>query len=124
MDAKLFEKSFKDQVDRCWRVLGKKAAGYADGAVTEDRLHNFRTAGILVGNNPIQALQGMLVKHTVKLNDMISAGGYHEPGDWQEVITDSLNYLFLLNALLADGEADALADDANKIYPYPVPGGK
>lgn len=50
----------------------------------------------------------MLAKHTVKLNDMLSEEHYFSPETWNEVITDSLNYLFILRALIDDGENEKL----------------
>lgn len=120
MDAKLFERSFKDQVNRCWELLGKKNQGYADPEETEDYFHNFRLGAQLTQRDPVQTLQGFLAKHTVKLNDMMTSGKYYPPAVWQEVITDSLNYLFILNALLADGENASRAPDDLPIDPYPA----
>ena len=51
----------------------------------------------------MKALGGMMVKHTVSVYDLIHD---HESGAdipvelWAEKITDSINYLFLLWALL------------------------
>jgi hypothetical protein len=80
-------------------VLTAKAAEYA----TDDRLHNFKAAADLERVTPVEALGGMMAKHTISVYDLI-----HDYGDgkeiplelWSEKITDSINYLFLLWALL------------------------
>lgn len=53
----------------------------------------------------MKALGGMMVKHTVSLYDLINdtEAGLDVPMElWQEKITDSINYLYLLWALLKD----------------------
>lgn len=45
----------------------------------------------------------MLAKHIVSLYDMCFAGVPFEERVWDEKITDSLNYLFLLKALIKEG---------------------
>ena len=45
----------------------------------------------------------MLVKHIVSLYDMYFADGMSfDAGTWDEKITDSLNYLFLLKAIVKE----------------------
>ena len=48
---------------------------------------------------------GMLAKHIVSLYDMCFADGVSfDAGTWDEKITDSLNYLFLLKAIVKEGQ--------------------
>ena len=48
-----------------------------------------------------RALAGMLAKHIVSLYDMCFDGDTdYDIGTWNEKITDSLNYLFLLKAIV------------------------
>ncbi len=50
-------------------------------------------------------LAGMLAKHIVSLYDMCFADGVSfDAGTWDEKITDSLNYLFLLKAIVKEGQ--------------------
>lgn len=102
MTQETFERLMEDQFDRCEAVLGSKAKEYGDG----DRLHNFRVAADLQGITPIQALSGMMCKHTVSVYDMCESGKDYPLDLWNEKITDSINYLLLLNALVREGEAD------------------
>lgn len=85
-------------------TLIQKAEEYAtDG----DRLHNFKVAGETQGIDPIQALGGMMCKHTVSVYDMIrdakAVDGY-PLSLWEEKIKDHINYLLLLWALVHEEE--------------------
>ena len=99
MTATEFERIFEEQVERSRIVLVNKASEYA----TEDRLHNFRVAAALEGKTPEQALAGMMAKHTVSVYDMAESGQAYPIELWQEKITDHINYLFLLNAIVREG---------------------
>jgi hypothetical protein len=78
-------------------TLTAKAKEYAaDG----DRLHNFKVAAAVQGIAPTAALAGMMAKHTVSVYDMIGTGKVYPMALWEEKIKDSINYLFLLWALL------------------------
>ena len=98
MTATEFERIFEEQVERSRVVLVNKASEYA----TEDRLHNFKVAAALEGKTPEQALAGMMAKHTVSVYDMAESGLAYPIELWQEKITDHINYLFLLNAIVRE----------------------
>lgn len=98
MTATEFERIFEEQVERSRIVLVNKAGEYA----TEDRLHNFKVAASLEGKTPEQALAGMMAKHTVSVYDMAESGLAYPIERWQEKITDHINYLFLLNAIVRE----------------------
>ena len=98
MTATEFERIFEEQVERSRIVLVNKASEYA----TEDRLHNFRVAAALEGKTPEQALAGVMAKHTVSVYDMAESGLAYPIELWQEKITDHINYLFLLNAIVRE----------------------
>ena len=100
MNSDMFEKLTDEQFDRCRDILYHKAMEYA----TEDRLHNFHVAAELRGCTPEQALAGMMAKHTVSVYDMCEATAAEVfPIElWQEKITDSINYLLLLNAMVRE----------------------
>ena len=54
-----------------------------------------------------RALAGMMAKHIVSLYDMCYADGETFDMDtWDEKITDSLNYLFLLRGIVEEGQRD------------------
>ena len=98
MNTTTFERLFEEQVNRSRSVLVSKAKEYA----TEDRLHNFKVAAALEGKTPEQALAGMMAKHTVSVYDMAESGLAYPIELWQEKITDHINYLFLLNAIVRE----------------------
>lgn len=98
MHAHDFNAIFEAEVDRARGVLTQKADEYA----TADRLHNFKQAAHLKGETPIQALEGMMVKHTVSLYDMMGSGKSYPIEVWDEKIGDHLNYLILLKALVVE----------------------
>ena len=102
-----FERIFEEQVERSRSVLVYKAKEYA----TEDRLHNFRVAAALEGKTPEQALAGMMAKHTVSVYDMAESGLAYPIELWQEKITDHINYLFLLNAIVREWRPTEAAED-------------
>lgn len=86
------------QIEHCKSILCSKAEEYA----TADRLHNFKIAGALQGISPVQALMGMMAKHTVSVADMCMSGETYPQEMWDEKITDSINYLLLLAALVRE----------------------
>ena len=44
----------------------------------------------------------MMAKHTVSVYDMCESGEQYPVELWQEKITDSINYLLLLNAMVRE----------------------
>jgi len=93
------EKCFEVQVDRCRKLLIAKGQLYTVG---KDRLCQFKKMADLKNETPMQALAGAMVKHTTLLYDLISGNKGYSIEQWDETITDHLNYLFLLRALLED----------------------
>lgn len=98
MNQNQFNDIFESTVSRCRNVLCSKAKEYA----TEDRLHNFKQAGHIQEVTPVQALAGMMAKHTVSIYDMARSNDPYPESLWNEKITDSINYLILLRALIED----------------------
>ena len=69
----------------------------------QDRLSSFKVAASLQGCTPQRALVGMMAKHIVSLYDMCYAkNAAFKKELWDEKITDSLNYLFLLAAIIKE----------------------
>lgn len=103
MKADIFKDILDRQITECQMMLGIKAAQYADG--DEDRLHNFRVAAELHGEPMRKALAGMMAKHTVSVYDMANDERTYSLDLWIEKITDHINYLLLLRAIVEE-EAD------------------
>lgn len=102
MNVRTFDACVKRKQAECRKVLKEKGEYYK---VSEDRLDQFKKAAVLEDTTPIGALGGMMVKHTTKLYDLIAAeerGEHIEQEEWDEVITDHINYLHLLNGLLEE----------------------
>ena len=89
-------------------VLFKKAGEYASD---NDRLHNFKVAAALQGLTPLQALAGMMAKHTVSIYDMIWSGEDYPLELWTEKFTDSQNYHDLALALVIEEMESELGTD-------------
>lgn len=96
MDAVTFSTLVYNQMDHCSDILNMKSTEYA----TADRLHNFKVAAEIEGITPIQALAGMMAKHTVSVYDLCSGNTAPSISLWEEKITDNINYLLLLWALV------------------------
>ena len=109
MKKEVFNNIFNKQVARCTNILVDKAKEYA----TDDRLHNFKVAAALQGCTTRQALAGMMVKHTVSIYDMCRSKDEFSMDQWNEKITDNINYLFLLRAIIDEGSTD---EEYAKIY--------
>lgn len=89
----------------CAATLQKKALEYTGG--NADRLGAFKTAAALQNSTPARALAGMLSKHIVSLYDMCFAdSAAFDMAVWDEKITDSLNYLFLLKAIVKEEKSN------------------
>ncbi len=97
MTSEVFNQHLQHMQEVTVDTLMNKAKEYAtDG----DRLHNFKVASAVQGVSPTAALAGMMAKHTVSVYDMIGTGDVYPMDLWEEKIKDSINYLFLLWALL------------------------
>ena len=101
MNQHTFDTLLDRQFQRCEHLLNLKAEEYA----TLDRLHNFKVAAELQGITPQAALAGMMAKHSVSIYDMCSSSKQHTFAVWNKKITDHINYLILLQALLVDTQA-------------------
>lgn len=99
MKAPEFNDLLEGELSRVKSMLGSKAEEYASD---KDRLHNFNQAAALQQQTPEQALGGMMAKHTVSIYDMIESGEEFPLEQWTEKITDHLNYLVLLKAIVVE----------------------
>jgi len=101
MTTKELETVFDEQVQRCREVILQKGREYTPDAA--ERFSSFETAAKLQHTTQEKALAGMLAKHIVSLYDMCVSGAEHfDMAVWDEKITDSLNYLFLLKAIVKE----------------------
>lgn len=101
MTLEKFNESVSNQMDYCKSLLVTKGAEYAPGAET-DRLLSFKVAAKLQDETPKEALCGMLAKHIVSVYEMCRGTEQHSYEKWTEKITDSINYLLILKAMIDD----------------------
>jgi hypothetical protein len=100
-----FDKFMQYVIDKhILEVMCSKSAEYSRG---DDKLHNFKRAGELDNISPIEALRGMHLKHRVSVQDMLDdllnpERIEHTQELWQEKLSDTINYYFLLWALLME----------------------
>ena len=99
MNAQEFTKIVDDQLNMCRNLLITKGKEYDSDS--DDRLHSFKVAAEIQHTKPIQALAGMMAKHTVSIYDMCAENSSNID-KWDEKITDSINYLLLLKSLIQE----------------------
>lgn len=107
MKTKDFNNIVKEQLYRCENLLITKMREYAEGSDTDesvDRLAAFKKAAALQNQTPIQAAFGMLAKHLVSVSDMAASGKEYSDERWNEKITDSINYLLIIRAIVEEEE--------------------
>lgn len=105
MKADIFNKVIEDQLLTCRSMLCQKGLDYAPDAVEEnsaDRLAHFKKAAIIIEGTQKEALLGMLSKHLVSISDMCVDGREYSVERWAEKITDSINYLLILRAMIEE----------------------
>lgn len=99
MNNQDFHKVVDNQLELCGSLLVQKGKEYDSD--TSDRFHSFKVAAGLQNITPVQALAGMMAKHTISIYDMIESGDSNLT-KWDEKITDHINYLLLLKGLLME----------------------
>jgi hypothetical protein len=104
MNFKDFNNLVEEQFGICRAILETKGKEYAPDEA--DRLSAFKTASCVLHKTPIQALVGQMSKHTISLYELAENDNRDEEL-WLEKITDSMNYLLLLKALIQDTRPEA-----------------
>ena len=94
-----FTKVVDDQLAICSQLLTKKGQEYSTEV---DRLQHFKKAGAMMGVSPKTALLGMLSKHLISVSDMCQSETKYPTLLWDEKITDTINYMLLLKALVME----------------------
>lgn len=103
MTQEKFAKVVEEQIQYCKELLGCKGDEYDTSG--NDRLHAFKSAAVLQHETQKQALAGMMAKHTISIYDMIDRDGESFAKEkWIEKITDSINYLLILRAIIEEEE--------------------
>lgn len=120
MTLKDFNNAVDEQINTCKNLLIKKGEEYApvpdendfienengqlafDIDALTDRLNCFKKAAVLMNTTPKAALFGMLTKHLVSVSDMCTDKTSYSQKRWDEKITDSINYLLILSAMIKE----------------------
>ena len=105
MNQKEFNEVIIRQTDRCKSMLVAKGAEYAPRAAKNtavDRLAHFKKAAVVLNTTPRAALMGMLSKHLVSVADMVGSRQSYPLTQWNEKITDSINYFLILCAIVEE----------------------
>jgi hypothetical protein len=103
MNAKDFNKVVKNRCDSIKQTLLDKGKEYA---TSEDRFHNFNKAAQRRGISAFRALDGMMLKHEVSVDDLIGFAEKTPERLTHELINEKLgdfiNYLILLEGMLRE----------------------
>lgn len=94
-----------NEIEHCKNILVNKGAEYAPYAMNKtvnDRLAHFKKAAAMMSLTPKAALMGMLSKHLISISDMCMDDRVYSKEKWCEKITDSINYLLILCALVEE----------------------
>ena len=105
MNQKEFNEVIGRQTDRCKSMLITKGSEYAPKAVKNvavDRLAHFKKAAVVMNTTPKAALMGMLSKHLISVSDMCTDERQYAKEQWDEKITDSINYFLILRAIVEE----------------------
>ena len=100
MKNSTFNAIARNRLNFCKSLLIKKGNEYSTGY--DDRLINFKVGAELTGDSPEKTLWGYLAKHLTSLRTMIDSGEYLNGPTVNEKISDSINYLVLLEALICE----------------------
>jgi len=103
MTQKNLNKIVEATLKSCKETLIRKGDEYV---TTNDALANFKKSAALQGVTPKQALLGYMSKHTISIATMIGEDGDFPAEKWDEKIGDSINYLILLRAIVAEEAAN------------------
>lgn len=104
MTQEEYEVFVKKQVDHCVSVLFERNAMYNNPEQEVDRMRNFRSTAYLLHTDPITAAGSMASKHIARLYDLIADGNEYAEEVWRKAITDCINYLLIISALIQSGE--------------------
>lgn len=104
MNRTVFNEIVEKQIEHIRTTLIQKNKEYAD---TDNVHRNFIAAARKLGITPQKALQGMLIKHIVSVDDIIDGKTTYNNAMLDEKIGDIINYYVLLKALLITHEGVA-----------------
>lgn len=99
MTREEYNKAIEEQINICRDLLISKGKEYS---TNDDPLHNFNAAAPLYSGDPKKVLGGYMLKHVTSVYDMIQSDDEYSIDKWTEKITDNINYLLILKAMIID----------------------
>lgn len=93
MTRDIFDKLVVEIRDESLDTLVHKNASYNQA---EDKLHNFKAGGEIMGGTAAQAAWGYMTKHLVALRDKIERNDFTDRSDFLEKCKDVINYVCLI----------------------------
>lgn len=112
MEQHKFETVIREQLEKSSALLFSKNAAYNPNT---DKLRGFKTAAALEHKSTRAALAGMMAKHTVSVYDMCLGDLDFDMDVWDEKITDHINYLLLLRAVVEE-ESPKMESEVPTLY--------
>lgn len=99
MKKKDYGKAIDEEINYCKSILLKKGKEYQSN---EDVFNNFVKGETLLKDTKEKVLFSYLMKHLISLSDMVDAPAINSFATWREKITDSINYLLILYAMIKE----------------------
>ena len=109
MNMTEYTERIDNQINKCRDLLVSKNAEYNKENVNP--FHNFEVGAALTGKPARQILGGYMLKHTVSIYNMIFSDDDYNKKKWEEKITDHINYLLILKALITRDKYEISSPD-------------
>lgn len=108
MQEERFNQIIEAQVDMALALFQKKNDAYS-GTQVVDRLAGVKDVAAIRGVSKLEAISGMMAKHTMSIYNMMKSDQEFPLAVWNEKISDHINYLLLAAASLHE-DRDELSD--------------
>lgn len=109
MQEERFNQIIEAQVDMALALFRKKNDAYS-GTQIVDRLAGVKDVAAIRGVSKLEAISGMMAKHTMSIYNMMKSDQEFPIEVWNEKISDHINYLLLAAASLHE-DRDELSDE-------------
>ena len=100
MTTNEFNKIINDQLEICKNTLTSKSNEYNQDI--DERLDCFKMGSNLSGLSMKKVLEGFMIKHTISIYQMLQENKEYDLDKWTEKITDHINYLLILKAIIIE----------------------
>lgn len=110
MQEERFNQIIEAQVDMALALFQKKNDAYS-GTQVVDRLAGVKDVAAIRGVSKLEAISGMMAKHTMSIYNMMKSDQEFPLAVWNEKISDHINYLLLAAASIHEDRDER--SDAN-----------